>query len=153
MTSAPATLSELVQTLSDARPDLPATFRTGAAEIGAGYHVTELKLADIDSIDCAGRRARWSEALLQLLDGQDGQRLTAGKVAAILRRSLAEIPGLADAPLAVEFAHGNRGLARYRLGTPEFAGSRIVLPLIDERALCKPATELSCCGAASTCCG
>ena len=152
MAPAPATLSELLSVLNDQRPDLRAVFHTADTEIGPGYHVTELKLADIESVDCGGRRAQWSEAQLQLLDGQDGERLTVGKVASILQRSLAAIPRLADAPMSVEFAPGNRGLGRYRLGKPLAAGEKLLLPLVEDRAQCKPAVELSCCGAGSACC-
>ena len=152
MTTAPATLSDLLGSLAGAHPDLPAVFRADGAEIGAGYHVTELKLADISSIDCIGRQSRFAEAQMQLLDGQDGETLTVGKISTILNRSMAALPGLGDAPLSIEFAHGNRGLARYRLGAPEISDRRVRLPLVADRARCKPATELSCCGAASACC-
>ncbi len=153
MPSAPATLAEFVEILSGSNPDAAAVFHTQSSEIGRGYHITELKLADVQSIDCGGRQNRWQEAQLQLLDGQDGARLTVGKVASILTRSRAAIPALADVPLSVEFAPGNRGLQRYRIGVPETAGDRMRLPLIDERAQCKPAVEMACCGAGSGCGG
>jgi hypothetical protein len=148
----PATLTDLMADLSRAASNTPAVFRTEAGDIGAGYHVTELKLHDINSIDCGGRLARWKEAQLQLLDKADGEHLTAGKVHAILSRCLQALPGLADVPLSVEFAPGNRGLARYNLGAVTERGDRLELPLIDDQALCKPAAETGCCGP-TACCG
>lgn len=152
MPSAPATLSDLIGSLAGARPDLPAIFLADGAEIGAGYHITELKLADISSIDCGGRQTRFAETQMQLLDGQDGEALTVGKVGSILNRSVDALPGLAEAPLSVEFAHGNRGLGRYRLGAPEVSGGQVRLPLLEDRAQCKPMAEQSCCGGKSACC-
>jgi len=34
-----------------------------------GYHITELKFAEITGVDCAGRLSNWQEAALQVLDG------------------------------------------------------------------------------------
>ena len=153
MPPAPATLNEFIDTLSNAAPHAAAVFQADGRDIGPGYHITELKLADIHSIDCGGRQARWQEAQLQLLDGQDGERLTVGKVRGILEQSRAALPGLGAVPLSVEFAHGNRGLQRFTLGAPDAGPDRVGLPLINVAAQCKPAVETGCCGAGSACCG
>ncbi|WP_172300188.1 DUF6428 family protein [Pseudoruegeria sp. HB172150] len=152
MTRAPASLLALAETLESADPALPVRFHVQGAALGDGYHITELKLADIESIDCGGRRNAWREALVQVLDGQDGEALVAGKVASILRKGLAAIPGLADVPFAVECAPGNLGLSRFAPGRPETAGGQIVIPLENERALCKPAIESGCCAPTNACC-
>lgn len=157
MTTLPATLSDLALALDACPPDLPVKLRTQSGVIGAGYHVTELKLAQIQSIDCAGRLSTWEESLIQVLDAEDGDPLVAGKVAAILRRSAAALPDLADAPMAYELSPGNLGLARYHLTGLSMDGDSLLLDLGSDRAQCKPATDMACQApepaAARGCCG
>ncbi len=154
--TAPMTMaSDMIAELAALDPDLPLGFASEAGEIGGGYHITELKLAQIRSIDCGGRESQWVEAQLQLLDGSGGAWITAGKVAAILRRCVGALPDLADAPLSVEFAHGNRGLSRYTAGGLEMRDGRAVVPLVSSAAQCKPAVDMGTFAAASDagCCG
>lgn len=100
--------------------------------------MTELKLADIRGIDCGGRQDAWQEAVLQLLDGCGRQHMAVGKLRGILAKSSAALPGLGDAPLHVEFAHGNTALQRYELGAPSLTDGRVVVPLTRGAAQCKP---------------
>ncbi|WP_298963760.1 DUF6428 family protein [uncultured Roseibium sp.] len=155
-------LSDLLETLQALPSEAPVVFLTDEGEIGAGYHVTELKLSHVTSIDCGARIASWSEAALQLLDGADGGHMTAGKLSAILRQSIARVSGLAAVPLKAEFAHGNEGMHLYGIDTPELEGAKVVVRLTQLRAHCKPALEMpanqnmsACCGTSpqSQCCG
>ncbi|WP_425092776.1 DUF6428 family protein [Tropicimonas sp. S265A] len=142
MPPAPATLTDLIADLSAQDPEAAAVFQLDGRDIQAGYHVTELKLARIDGIDCGGRRSHWQEAQMQVLDGYGGKWMRAGKLAGILRQSAEALPGLADAPLSVEFAPGNAHLARYHLGPlGTDAEGRLTLPLVATRAVCKPAED------------
>lgn len=151
----------LLNALRKMPADLPLVFRTGAGAIGEGYHVTELKLADVNSIDCGGRLASWTEAALQLLDGRGGNHMKLGKFNAILEQSIARVNGLGESPLQVEFAHENRGMRIYELAVPVLDDGVVSIRLSEVRANCKPALEHTlradapaCCGsAASACCG
>ncbi len=128
-------------------------FEAEGDAVGRGYHLTELRLAKISSIDCGGVADAWDEAQMQVLDAPGDVAMSAGKMAAILSRSAAEIKGLANAPLNVEFSPGNDGLGRYRLGAPRAAAGVVTLPLTPmgpeckamSRAFAKPAAE-ECCG-------
>lgn len=151
----------LLETLEALPADLPLVFQTEEGEIGKGYHVTELKLAQISSIDCGGRLASWTEAALQLLDGRGGGHMNVGKFAAILGQSVSRVKGLATSPLHVEFAHGNRGMRIYSLSTPLVREGFVSVGLGETRAICKPAQDHAqktetggCCGsqASSSCC-
>lgn len=155
-------LSDLVETLQALPSEAPVVFLTDEGEIGAGYHVTELKLSHVTSIDCGTRIANWSEAALQLLDGANGRHMTVGKLSAILGQSMSRVSGLATVPLKAEFAHGNEGMQLYGIDTPELTGAKVIVRLTQLRAQCKPALEMpanqnlsSCCGASpqSQCCG
>ena len=150
------TIDDLTAALAALPADAPAVFATDEGPIGEGYHVTELKLARIDSIDCGGRMDGWTEAMLQLLDGAGRTHMSVGKLQGILDQSRRRIEGLGDAPLRVEFAPGNDGLCIYGAPAVAMTGGRAVLRLMPDRAACKLAAEArraGCCApAASTCC-
>lgn len=145
MTPAPATLEALIVRLGNANPDMPVEFACDGQVLGSGYHVTELKLARIASIDCGGRTSDFMQAQMQLLDGVAGAHLTAGKVGAILSRSAKAIPGLAEAELIVEAAPGNQGLGLYHVAELTEGKGTLRVALASDRATCKPAADQNCC--------
>ena len=148
------TFSDLLAALKSQDPAQALIFTTDTGEIGAGYHVTELRISASKGIDCGGNVEEWQEARLQLLDGQGREHMSVGKFASIVEKSLAALPDLAQAPLLAEFGHNNAGLTLMSIGVPEVRGAAVVLPLGAARAVCKPAqrsmkantqTE-ACCG-------
>ncbi|QPH53272.1 DUF6428 family protein [Pontivivens ytuae] len=145
MCARPTTLARLQADLLKSDAALPVIFATPEGEIGGGYHVTELTLADIRGIDCGGRQAQWREAGLELLDGPGGAHMTAGKLHAILRQSRMAVDGLAEAPLHVLFGHGNGTLGRYEVDGFARHGDRVEVRLSPGRARCKPMLA-ACCG-------
>lgn len=154
------TLSAIATQLKPLDPDAPLIWRTDAGPIAGGYHVTELKLARIRSIDCGARQSAWTEARLQLLDGGggDSDHMVAGRFLQILGQSLKQLPDLADAPLIVEYAPENSGLHNYAAGNIAVRDGQITIDLVDDSAMCKPAQDVgkACCGPTSTtvsCCG
>ena len=143
----------LLETLKALPSEAPLIFRTEDGPIGAGYHVTEYKLAQVTGIDCGGRIANWTEAALQLLDGEGKDHMTVGKFGAILKQSISRVSGLGTAPLHAEFAHANRGKAIFQIETPEFTEGTVTIDLSEDRAHCKPALEAINLGTSAACCG
>jgi hypothetical protein len=48
-------------------PDKPLVFvNAEGATIHAGYHLTEIKAAKFDTVDCGGEKNRWNETVMQL---------------------------------------------------------------------------------------
>ncbi len=117
----------------------PLVFTSPEGEIGAGYHVTELRHSKSTGIDCGGNVEAWQEARLQVLDGDGQEHMKVGKFCDILEKSLSKLPELRDVPLLVEVGHGNKNLTLMSLSTPELHKNRLKLPLDDARAVCKPA--------------
>ncbi len=145
------TLDELLASTRSLPADLPLVFATDDGPIGAGYHVTELKLANIASIDCGGRTRSWSEAVLQLLDGQGRDHMSVGKFSAILAQSLRKVDGLGAGPAFVEFGHRNAGMQIFRPTAPEISSAAVILRLETVRAHCKPAQASRQAGQAAGC--
>jgi len=153
MVPAPTTLNEILSELEKANPNGATVFSTSEGEIGGGYHITELKLASIQSIDCGGRMANWTETHLQLLDGQSGRHMSVQKFASIANHSAKKLPGLADAPIYVEYAPGNDGLRRYLIGSIMSEPARVVISLRQDGAKCKPAEDQMASANMQACCG
>lgn len=156
------TLEELRGELHGADGDAPLVFATGDGTIGPGYHVTEFRQADVTGIDCGGTLSTWSEAVMQVMDGHGRSHMQVGKFLSILSKSLAQVDGLGDAPLRVEFAPGNAGLGLFAVDGVTAKADGATVTLAAEGAVCKPLMRAAapiasaCCGpksAASVCCG
>ncbi len=151
-------LNELLEAMRTLPEDAPLVFSMPDGPSGEGYHVTELKLAHIKSVDCAAKLDTWTEATLQLLDSQGKTHMAVGKFANILDQSLRRIEGLGNSPLRIEFAHGNVGIRVFEPAVPVFSDGAAQLSLQPIKALCKPAmagmpvpktsssNEAGCCG-------
>lgn len=135
------TLDDLLAATRTLPPELPLVFATDDGPIGSGYHVTELKLAQIVSIDCGARTSSWSETVLQLLDGQGRSHMPVGKFAGILAQSVRKVDGLGASPAFVEFGHLNAGMQIFQPKAPEMTEGAVTLRLEPVRAHCKPALE------------
>ncbi|PJI92000.1 hypothetical protein BC777_0841 [Yoonia maricola] len=160
------TFDELLKRLQSQDPIKPLVFITADGEIGAGYHVTELRHSISKGIDCGGSIETWEDAKLQLLDGPGSTHMTVGKFTNIIQKSLSALPELRNTPLMVEFGHNNEQLVLMSLHGPEVSDETVALSLGDVRAVCKPAVRRKrdvedqggCCGTAipspqkSSCC-
>ena len=150
------TLNDILKILEAVSANAPVIFTTEQGEIGGGYHITELKLASVNSIDCGGRLSNWTEASVELLDGTGETHMAAGKWRAILSQSVKKVAGLGDADLHIEFGIQNIELRKYKVTAPKISSARIEFHLSDQRALCKPVIEqgTACgpenCGGSST---
>ena len=143
------TPAHLTAELSKHDASLPLRFTSEGRAIGGGYHITELKRARIDSMDCGQRRASWTEVTLQLLDGGDGPFMAVGKFLSVMEKCAGELEGADDAPLRIEFAFANDGLQTFELGDPEMRDHGVEIELRKARAVCKPVRDQVCCGAAT----
>ncbi|MEM7719450.1 MAG: DUF6428 family protein [Pseudomonadota bacterium] len=133
-----STLSIFLHALTDADLDRRLVFATIAGEVGAGYHITEFKLSDVKSIDCAARKSTWVEAAMQVLDGYGDEHMPVNKFKTIAEQSINALPDLAHAPLSVEFAPGNHGLGLYKIGAVQRTDTKLIVNLQPMAAVCKP---------------
>src|SRR4051812_890371 len=69
------------------------------ATIHGGYHLTELKAASFDTVDCGAQKNRWNETIVQLWvpeDEENGEFMTAQKLSGNLRQGRAADPAQCD---------------------------------------------------------
>lgn len=137
------TLLDLLE-YAKAQPETaPVHFTANGKGINAGFHITELKHAKINSIDCGGNEDQFDEVTLQLLDGYGGLAMSSGKLAKILAHSLKAIPALENKDLRVEFAPENNGLHIYHMEDVTVVNERLTIALTNGAAVCKPAQRAS----------
>jgi hypothetical protein len=77
--------------------------------IHPGYHLTEIKAAHFDTVDCGSQTNRWNETVVQLWVPAvaDDEYMTARKFLSIFDRVTAMIPLQIEAEIRVEYGDEN----------------------------------------------
>ncbi|MEL6167287.1 MAG: DUF6428 family protein [Pseudomonadota bacterium] len=109
--------------------------------LSEGFHVTEISVADIQSLDCGGRRLAWKESTIQVLDSGTGRPMTIATLRTILEKAEATLPGLTNLPLAIDADPNGAGLRRYSVAGVEAGPDGVTVALISRSAVCKPVVE------------
>jgi hypothetical protein len=127
-----------------------------------GYHLTELKTASFDTVDCGGQRNQWQETIVQLWvpASLDGDYMTAGKFLKIFDKVQGMIRLNLDAEIRVEYGDDNFFPSTYHVRSviPDRALTRILLepPATTCKARDRRTADLyakdSCCAAATQRC-
>jgi hypothetical protein len=129
--------------------------------VPAGFHLTEIKAAHFDTVDCGGQTNRWNETIVQLWvpagAGEDDEYMTAGKFLRIFDKVTALIPLQLAADIRVEYGDANFFPSLYHVesATSEDGATRVLLapPSTTCKARDRRLAEVeagSCCEAA--CC-
>lgn len=117
--------------------------------IKPGYHITEVKNINIDSVDCGGKTDSWNETIIQLWESPLGPDedvyMSADKANQILQKvdSLRTM----DKEAVVKFEYGNENFHAAQLQVAEIlpANGRLTVLLSDVPTDCKAKTD---CGVA-----
>ena len=77
--------------------------------VHTGYHLTELKAASLDTVDCGGQANQWQETIVQLWvpANPDNDYMSAGKFLKIFDKVGSMIPLNFDAAIRVEYGDEN----------------------------------------------
>ncbi|TGL05074.1 DUF6428 family protein [Leptospira levettii] len=125
----------------DLYPDLQLTFLYQNQErIYPNYHITEFKLATIESVDCGGKYDTWKEIILQVLEPKEKvetELMNLKKVNSIFTKvsNLISIPD--DAILRIEFGNSKSVMRQYFVFNLQIVGSELVMELVDGQTECK----------------
>ena len=89
-------------------PENQLIFENEAGDtVRAGYHLTEIKAAHFDTVDCGGQTNQWHETIVQLwvpaAADDDDEYMTAGKFLRIFDKVTAMIPLQLEAEIRVEY--------------------------------------------------
>ncbi len=95
----------------EAHSTLPLIFDLGAGNtVPAGYHVTEIKVVDHQTVDCGGVVNAWKETVIQLWRSNaetDDQYMTVGKFLKIYHLVAGKVP--IDSQAEIKFEYGDDG--------------------------------------------
>jgi hypothetical protein len=133
--------------------------------VHSGYHLTELKAASFETVDCGGQTNRWQETIVQLWvpANPDDDYMTAAKFLKIFDKVRGMIPLDVDADVRVEYGDENFFPSAYyiRSVTSDETTTRVLLE--PPRTTCKArdrrmapgelsSQDNSCCLIAQSCC-
>lgn len=121
--------------------DLDLAFVYDGRRIRLGYHVTEVKVARYDALDCGGNPETWTEVVLQLwdVDDDDGRpTMSVGKFLSIYEKASSRLPIDPLAPVVFECGPRDAAAGRYSAYTVTPQDDALVVTLDAMPASCKP---------------
>jgi hypothetical protein len=124
--------------------------------VHSGYHLTELKAASFDTVDCGGQANQWQETIVQLWvpSAAHDDYMTSAKFLKIVDKLRGMIPLKLDAKIRVEYGDENFFPSTYhvRSVTRDQSITRVLLAppqttckARDRRVAASPATEAQAC--------
>lgn len=124
-------------------PNKPLRFLYEADQmVPGGYHVTEIKNAQFETIDCGNSLHTWREVIVQvwLPDevAADAAPMSTDKFAKIWSIVDGRIPLNQDAEIRVEYGDGERLTAVYHVEELQNRPEGLVVKMAPPRTLCKP---------------
>jgi hypothetical protein len=130
--------------------------------VHSGYHLTELKAASFDTVDCGGQANRWQETIVELwVPGEaESGYMTAGKFLEIFDKVRGMIPLNIDTEVRIEYGDENFFPSTYhvRSVTRDRDTTRVLLEppattcKARDRRAGNPQTPDSCCAARTQSC-
>jgi Family of unknown function (DUF6428) len=125
--------------------------------VAPGYHVTEVKSASYQTMDCGGVANNWRETIIQLWNPGDEptpEHMTVQKFLAIYDRVAKHIPISNDAEVRFEYGDIGQPAYSYHVLDVETRGELIFVDLRAPAVTCKARDrknvdtdkEVSCCG-------
>jgi hypothetical protein len=141
-------------------PEKQLVFVYGGREVQSGYHVTEVKSGQFESLDCGATPEGWRETFIQLWDVPEKGRahMAAGKFLAIMRKVDEALPLDRNAKLTFEVSDGGHPMALYKAQRILTCETQIRVELAQRSSSCKPRDRwlqernnaAACCGRAQS---
>src|SRR5438552_11593063 len=144
---------EFIEQLRGSRDKRIVFVDENGTTIHAGYHLTELKAATSDTVDCGGQKNRWNETIVQLWVPQDEESdefMTANKFLSIYDRVSGMIAVDPEAEIRFEYGDENFPPSNYQVAKVTEIADTIRVELRAPQTTCKArdrrTEEASCCG-------
>jgi hypothetical protein len=121
--------------------------------IHSGYHLTEIKAANYDTVDCGGKKNRWNETILQLWVPQeaDDDYMLTGKFVSIYDKVSKMVTIDQEAEVRIEYGDDHFLPTTYHVGNFIKASNSLRFVLEPPSTTCK-ARDRSKANAESCCC-
>lgn len=123
------------------------------ATIHGGYHLTELKMASFDTVDCGAEKNHWNETIVQLWvpeEAENGEFMTAAKFLSIYDKVARLISLDPTAEIRFEYGDENFPPSNYRVENiseiPAELRVQLQLPQTTCKARDRRQSGEACCG-------
>ena len=122
--------------------------------IHAGYHLTEIKAASFETVDCGGKTNRWNETILQLWVPEDAEDsyMKSDKFLRIYDKVRRMVSVDEDAEVRIEYGDENFFAAAYRISDWRVDDEAIRFLLEPPATTCKARDRVTR-GLVESCCG
>lgn len=135
-------VQDFIQTVKN-NPGKPLHFLYDDGHIiPGGYHITEIKNAQFDTIDCGNSLHSWREVIMQVWLPDDADRTAApmatDKFAKIWSIVDSRLPLDNEAEVRVEYGNDQRVTAVYHVDDLQLTPEGLVVKMAPPRTLCKP---------------
>jgi Family of unknown function (DUF6428) len=123
------------------------------ARVHGGYHLTELKAASFDTVDCGAQKNQWKETIVQLWvpeDQENAEFMTAAKFLSIYDKVARLIPLDSTAEIRFEYGDENFPPSNYHVERISEIRTELRVQLGLPQATCKARDRRE---AGAACCG
>jgi hypothetical protein len=126
---------------------------TDGQSIHAGYHLTEIKVASFETVDCGGKTNRWNETVLQLWVPEDAEDtyMKSDKFLRIYDKVRRLVPVDEEAEIRIEYGDENFFPTAYHVSESREDKVAIRFFLEPPETTCK-ARDRALAGKAESCC-
>ena len=133
-------MRKFIEQLRGARGKQIVFIDENGTTIHAGYHLTELKAATFDTVDCGGQKNRWNETIVQLWvpeNEESDEFMTADKFLSIYDRVGGMIALDPEAEIRFEYGDENFSPSNYHVTRVRETADTIRVELRLPQATCK----------------
>ena len=112
------TTRDFISRLREAAAKQLVFTNSDGATVHDGYHLTELKAASFDTVDCGAQKNQWNETIVQLWvpeDEENGECMTAAKFLSIYYKVVRLIPLDPTADIRFEYGDENFPPSNYHV--------------------------------------
>lgn len=124
-----------------ANNDAPLQFEYAPQDfVNAAYHITEIKQAQITSVDCGGKMNAWTEVVVQLWvpeGGEQDQPMSAGKAMKIIDLVEKSLPIHPNAPVKIEYGNPDFPTQQMPVEAVVSEGGELRVSMVGDTTQCK----------------
>lgn len=113
---------------------------SGDTFVSSDYHITEFKLASIQSVDCGGNLDSWNEMILQVLEPTETslkESMEVKKLVSIIGKITDKIPIPEDAVVKIEFGNSKYAMRQLFVSSLSLTDESIIVLLEEGAPECK----------------
>lgn len=134
------TTRDFISRLREAAAKQLVFTNSDGAMVHGGYHLTELKAASFDTVDCGAQKNQWNETIVQLWvseDEENGEWMTAAKFLSIYDRVARLIPLDPTAEIRFEYGDENFPPSNYHVENISETAADVRIQLRLPQTTCK----------------